>query len=63
MEGMARPTYLRRLTFREVNELIQKQITAWLDLRNNAAHGKYSEYTQEQVSLLLQGVMDFIIRI
>jgi len=42
--------------------LEQKQVTAWLDLRNKAAHGRYSEYRAEQVSLMLQGVRDFAIR-
>jgi len=41
----------------------QKQVTAWLGLRNAAAHGKYSEYTQEQVALMYSGVLDFIARI
>jgi hypothetical protein len=40
--------------------IYQKQITAWLDLRNKAAHGKYSEYKKEEVSLMLQGVRQFI---
>jgi hypothetical protein len=44
------------------SKLDQKSITSWLDLRNNAAHGKYSEYTKEQVSLMLQGTRDFIVR-
>jgi len=39
-----------------------KSITAWLDLRNSAAHGKYSEYTPEQVKTVLMGVRDFINR-
>ena len=43
-------------------KLNQKQVTAWLDLRNHAAHGKYEEYTKEQVQLLVGGVRDFIIR-
>ena len=43
--------------------LEQKNVTAWLDLRNRAAHGKYSEYTFEQVQLMYQGVLDFITRI
>lgn len=38
----------------------QKQITAWLDLRNNAAHGHYSEYDQDQVAKLIEWVRDFI---
>jgi hypothetical protein len=41
----------------------QKQVTAWLDLRNKAAHGKYSDYVKQQVSLMLDGVRDFIFRI
>jgi hypothetical protein len=45
-----------------INKLDQKSITAWLDLRNKAAHGKFSEYTQEQVKLMVQGIRDFIAR-
>jgi hypothetical protein len=45
------------------SKLDQKQITAWLDLRNKAAHGKYSEYTRDQVALMLAGVGDFVSRI
>jgi hypothetical protein len=44
------------------SKLDQKSVTAWLDLRNKAAHGQYSEYTDEQVSLMLQGVRDFASR-
>jgi hypothetical protein len=44
-------------------KLDQKSVTAWLDLRNKAAHGKYSEYTKEQVALMIQGVRDFIARV
>ena len=42
--------------------LEQKSVTAWLDLRNRAAHGKYTEYNIEQVQLMYQGVLDFICR-
>jgi hypothetical protein len=45
------------------NMLDQKQITSWLDLRNRAAHGKYTEYTKEQVDLMYQGVLNFIARV
>ena len=45
------------------NKLDQKSITMWLDLRNNAAHGKYDQYTAEQVQLMLQGVLNFVQRI
>ncbi len=43
--------------------LDQKNVTAWLDLRNKAAHGKYSEYTKEQVSLMYQGASEFMARV
>jgi hypothetical protein len=45
------------------SKLDQKTVTAWLDLRNKAAHGKYSEYTIEQVALMLAGVREFISRV
>lgn len=39
----------------------QKQIIAWLGIRNSAAHGKYSEYSAEEVNLMLQGIRHFIL--
>lgn len=45
------------------SKLDQKAVTMWLDLRNKAAHGKYEEYTEEQVKLMLQGVTEFLARI
>jgi len=42
--------------------LDQKNVTAWLDLRNKAAHGCYDEYTIDQVKIMLSGVRDFITR-
>jgi len=44
------------------NKLDQKNVTAWLDLRNKAAHGKYSEYSKEQVSFMFNAVSDFLVR-
>jgi hypothetical protein len=44
------------------SKLDQKNITAWLDLRNKAAHAKYTEYSKEQVELLIAGIRDFITR-
>ena len=44
------------------NKLEQKNITAWLGLRNNAAHGHYDQYNIEQVKLFYSGVSDFINR-
>jgi hypothetical protein len=40
----------------------QKDVTAWLGLRNSAAHGNYHEYNGEQVSLMLRGVREFMTR-
>jgi len=45
------------------SKLDQKSVTAWLDLRNKAAHGKYGEYSKDQVLLLLQSVREFMTRI
>jgi hypothetical protein len=45
-----------------VSKLDQKNVTAWLDLRNKAAHGKYGEYSKEQVALIITGIRDFITR-
>lgn len=42
--------------------LDQKMVTAWLDLRNKAAHGKYKEYSAEQVEQMMQGVTNFMSR-
>ncbi len=45
------------------SKLDQKSITTSLDLRNKAAHGRYSEYVQEQVALMLQAVQNFMTRV
>lgn len=42
------------------NKTFQIQITAWLDLRNNAAHGKYNEYSEQEVKLMISGIMNFM---
>jgi hypothetical protein len=44
------------------NKLDQKNVTALLDLRNKAAHGKYGEYSQQQVELMVQSVIEFMTR-
>jgi hypothetical protein len=43
-------------------KLDQKAVTAWCDLRNNAAHGHYANYTAPQVDLMIAGVRDFVRR-
>ncbi len=40
----------------------QKSVTAWLSLRNDAAHGHYDEYDKTKVELVLMAVRDFINR-
>jgi len=45
------------------NKLDNKSITTWLDLRNKAAHGQYGEYNLDQVTLMYQGVLEFITRL
>jgi hypothetical protein len=42
--------------------LDQKNVTAWLGLRNSAAHGDYSDYDSAQVALLISSIRDFITR-
>jgi hypothetical protein len=42
------------------NRLIQKQIQAWKDIRDAAAHGKFNEYNADQVKLMLEGVRKFL---
>ncbi len=41
-------------------KLDQKSVTSWLDLRNNAAHGKYGEYDKSQVKVMILAVRDFV---
>ena len=45
------------------NKLDQKNITSLLDLRNQAAHGHYEEYSKSQVELMLKSVLDFMTRV
>lgn len=40
----------------------EKNVTAWLDLRNDAAHGHYGKYLAAQVALLIASVRDFMTR-
>ena len=40
----------------------QKNVTAWLALRNNATHGHYDEYTMGEVNIFIAGIRDFITR-
>lgn len=42
------------------NKLVQKQITAWADLRNNAAHGHFDNYSQSNVEDMDKWVRSFL---
>lgn len=44
------------------NDLQQKSVTAWLGLRNKAAHGEWDAYDDRDVRALSQGVRDFILK-
>ena len=41
------------------NALVQKQITSWANLRNDAAHGHFDKYDSAQVQQMLLFVQDF----
>jgi hypothetical protein len=41
------------------SKLVQKQITSWAHVRNKAAHGEFSEYSKEQVQMMLHFVQSF----
>jgi hypothetical protein len=44
-------------------KLEQKNVTAWLDLRNRAAHGQYTQFDKNHVEHFIQGVREFLVRI
>jgi len=43
------------------NVLQQKQITALADIRNNAAHGKYENFSSEDVQRMIQDIERFLL--
>jgi hypothetical protein len=42
------------------NEIIAKELRLWTGIRNSAAHGKFDEFTREQVEQMLKGVQRFL---
>jgi len=44
------------------NKIQEKQVTAWLGIRNSSAHGHFGDYDENQVKSLIQGIIDFIIK-
>ncbi|EXB27660.1 HEPN domain protein [Acinetobacter baumannii 1437282] len=43
------------------NKLQQKQITALADIRNNAAHGDYDQFTREDVERMIDDIERFLL--
>jgi len=42
------------------NELTAKQLRAWADIRNSAAHGQFDEFNRRDVDRMIQGINDFL---
>ena len=43
-----------------INELKAKQLRAWADIRNAAAHGNFDKFSHSDVAVMLQGVENFL---
>jgi len=42
------------------NELRAKQLRAWADVRNKAAHGEFDQFSRKDVEQMIQGVTNFL---
>jgi hypothetical protein len=42
------------------NEAKAKQLRAWADIRNHAAHGEFDQFTRKDVEQMIQGVKNFL---
>ncbi|AHJ27845.1 DUF4145 domain-containing protein [Nodularia spumigena CS-584] len=42
------------------NELKAKQLRAWADIRNQAAHGEFEKFTRSDVELMIKGIENFL---
>ncbi|MBN1694403.1 HEPN domain-containing protein [candidate division WOR-3 bacterium] len=42
------------------NRIIQKKIQSWIEIRNYADHGEFSEYSKDDVKDMLRGIRQFI---
>lgn len=42
------------------NEAKAKQLRAWADIRNHAAHGEFDQFTRADVELMLPGINNFL---
>ena len=44
----------------QYNRLVQKKLSVWIDIRNNAAHGRFEEYNDEDVERMVEGINSFL---
>lgn len=42
------------------NELKAKQLRSWADIRNAAAHGRFTDFSRNDVSSMISGVNQFL---
>jgi uncharacterized protein YutE (UPF0331/DUF86 family) len=42
------------------NELTAKQLRAWVDIRNSAAHGDFDQFNKQQVEVMISGINSFL---
>ncbi|MEG4119613.1 DUF4145 domain-containing protein [Microcoleus sp. N9_B4] len=42
------------------NELTAKQLRAWADIRNSAAHGNFDEFNRSHVDQMIRGINNFL---
>lgn len=42
------------------NELKAKQLRAWADIRNKAAHGEFDQFSRHDVEAMIRGIGDFL---
>lgn len=42
------------------NKTMQKAVTLWAGIRNDAAHAKYDQYTAAQVEQMISGIQQFV---
>jgi HEPN domain-containing protein len=40
---------------------VMKQVTAWADIRNDAAHGHYDKVNEKQVEFMIDGIKHFML--
>lgn len=43
------------------NEIYAKQLRTWADIRNAAAHGRFEEFTKDQVASMIKGINQFLL--